>query len=230
MSDSKQETGNMQNKTAIIEQQETLPYANPYLEAAAEGGNEIGRLLKFVKGEWLIGDDVVPENTEYVAHLDQLLRGRVKFEDGTVVDRKNVGKVANGYKPPLREKLPDTDPSKWEQVDGKPSDPWSEQWYLPLISVETGELVTYATGSKGGIGAIADLCRIYGHKHNGLLPVIALKVRSYKHKKYGKIETPDFRIVGWDDSGVKTEAAAIPVQSAPQTATAHDDMKDEIPF
>jgi hypothetical protein len=31
------------------------------LEAAAEAGSEFGKLLKFNKGEWLIGEDTVAE-------------------------------------------------------------------------------------------------------------------------------------------------------------------------
>ena len=104
-------------------------YENPWLAAAAEGGNETGRLLKFVKGEWLAGDDVLKDGTEFVAHIDQLIRGWVKFEDGKVVDRNHLGKVADGFKPPSREELGDTDPKKWAEkdADNRPRDPWSLQ-------------------------------------------------------------------------------------------------------
>jgi hypothetical protein len=223
---------------ALTEKQETLPitqqHSNPWLEAAAESGNETGPLLKFVKGTWVIGDDALKDGTEFVAHIDQLIRGWVKFEDGRVVDRI-IGKIADGFKPPKREDLSDADPASWTEKnadDGKLRDPWTQQWFLPLIGVESGELVTFVTGSKGGIGAVADLCRVYGHRQqHGLLPIIALKTRSYRHKQYGKIETPDFQVVGWD--GAQTEAAAIPVQPTQLTekATANnDDMDDEIPF
>jgi hypothetical protein len=227
------------SKTAealTAQQQYTLPtthHTNPWLEAAAENGSETGRLLKFVKGEWTTGDDTVADGTEYIAHIDQLIRGWVKFEDGKVTDRV-IGKIADGFKPPQREELSDSDPKQWREkdADGRPRDPWTQQWFLPLIGVESGELVTFVSGSKGGIGAVADLCRVYGHKQrDGLLPIIALKTRSYKHKQYGKIETPEFQIVGWD--GEKTEAAAIPVQPRfPEKGTANtaDMMDDEIPF
>src|SRR5262245_37637208 len=186
----------------IVKQESSVPatsYENPWLEAAAEAGNELGKLLKFVKGKYESGDDQVPEGTEFVAHVDQLVRGWVKFEDGKVTDQR-VGKVADGFKLPSREDLSDTDSDKWEKdASGKPRDPWVIQWYLPLVGVESGELVTFVTGSKGGIGAIGTLCRVYGRKRrNGLLPVVALKTRSYKHKTYGRIETPDLPIVGWD--------------------------------
>src|SRR5262245_55987757 len=69
-------------------------YANSWNEAAAEaGGNDLGKLLKFVKGKWETGADVIAEGSEYVAHIDQLVRGWVRFEDGKVVDR-NIGKLA----------------------------------------------------------------------------------------------------------------------------------------
>ena len=212
---------------ALTVKQNTPPatqYKNPWLEAAAEGGNETGRLLKFVKGEWVVGDDVLKSGTEFVAHIDQMVRGYVKFADGKVVERR-IGRIADNFKPPSREELGDTHPKSWEKdADGKSRDPWVQQWFLPLIGVESGELITYVTGSKGGIDAVCDLCRIYGHKqHDNLLPIVALRTGSYKHKQYGKVATPDFQVIGWD-------GAAIPVQPAPQIAATHDDMNDEIPF
>ena len=99
------------------------------------------------------------------------------------------------------------DPKKWTEkdADGNKRDPWTEQWYLPLVSVKSGEVVTFVTGSKSGIGTIRDLCRIYGHKHrDGLLPIVALKAGSYKNRKYNTIvDTPELSVVGWDDGGAK---------------------------
>src|SRR5262245_9105675 len=88
-------------KVLAIKQSETLPAApptNPYLEVAAEGGDTPGQLLKFVKGKWKIGDDTVKESTEYLCHLDQAMRGWVKFEDGKVTNRV-IGKIADGFRP-----------------------------------------------------------------------------------------------------------------------------------
>lgn len=201
---------------------------NPWLEAASEAGSGLGRLLKFIKGKFESGDDEVPLGTEYVAHVDQMARGWVRFEDGKVVDR-NIGKIADGYKPPQREELPDNDPANWAEKDanGKPRDPWVAQWFLPLTDVETGDFATFITGSKGGVTAVANLCRIYGRKRRDcLLPIVALRTRSYKHKQYGRIETPDLPIVGWE--GAPT---AMPVQIADRTDNANDDdQNDAIPF
>jgi hypothetical protein len=208
----------------LLEKKTTLPatyYENPWLEAASEANNDIGRLLKFVKGQWMVGDDVVPENVEYVAHVDQIVRGWVRFEDGKVIDRA-IGKLADGYKPLQREELPDNDPKSWTEKDakGEPRDPWVAQWFLPLIALETGDFATFVTGSKGGVAAIANLCRIYGRKHrDGLLPIVTLRSRSYKHKQYGRIETPDLPIVGWEGA-----SPATPVK------VAGDDFDDAVPF
>lgn len=58
----------------------TPPSNNPFIEAATEGGDSPGELLKFVKTRWQIGDDEVLIGTEYVAHIDQLMRAWVKFK------------------------------------------------------------------------------------------------------------------------------------------------------
>ena len=224
----------MTKKPKIMSNQQknttTLPvthYENQWLEAASEVGNDLGRLLKFVKGKFESGDDEIPIGTEYIAHVNQIARGWVRFAEGKVVDRA-IGKIADGYKPPQRTELSDNDPESWTERDanGKPRDPWVPQWYLPLISVETGEVYTFVTGSKGGIAAVANLCRVYGNKHrDNLLPIVALRTRSYKHKQYGRIETPDLPIVGWDSM----TSTAIPVQSAPTGNTA-DDLNDAVPY
>ena len=69
---------------------------------------------------------------------------------------------------------------------------------MPLIAIDGSDFVTFVTGSIGGNNAICNLLHVYGHRmHDGLLPIIALKTTSYKSKKYGRIEGPDFPIVGW---------------------------------
>lgn len=211
--------------------QQTVPAtrsSNPWLQVAKEAGsNDTGKLLKFIKGVYESGDDTIPDGTEFVAHIDQLVRGWVRFEDGKVIDR-NIVKIADDFKMPKREELGDTGPKKWTEkdADGKRRDPWSEQWFLPLISVASGDFFTFISGSRGGIGAIRELCNKYGHqRREGLLPIIALKVRSYKHKQYGRIETPDFAVVGWDDAG-----AAPPLTAKEKTAALKAEMNDDIPF
>src|SRR5438128_173716 len=80
---------------------------------------------------------------------------------------------------PKRSELGHTDQERWE-VDshGEKRDPWQFTNYLPLLA-ESGELFTFTTSSRGGIGAIGELCRRYSqHRkhHPDVLPMIALDV------------------------------------------------------
>jgi hypothetical protein len=129
-----------QTDKQLVEKQPTSPafkYDNPWLEVAAENSGRIGKLLKFVKGKWKVGDDEVQIGTEYIAHIDQLAQGWIPFKNGEVVGDPIIVKVADGKKLPTRDELPDNNPKKWEKDDnGKPRDPWAKQWYLPLVSVE----------------------------------------------------------------------------------------------
>jgi hypothetical protein len=229
----------MKMTQAVTIQDTNLPATqretNPWLEAAAEAGSDLGRLLKFVKGEWQIGDDTVAENTEYIAHVDQIARGWIKFADGKVVDQI-IGKLADSFKVPQREELSDNDPAQWNEKDanGNPRDPWVKQWLLPMVSVDTSDVVTFVTSSKGGAAAIGSLCRVYGNKkRDGLLPIVALKTRSYKHQNYGRIETPELPIVGWDGTPMATpitqDMTGGAIQEAPPVSS-EQEFEDEIPY
>ena len=74
-----------QTEKQVEQQKLKLPAAttrdNPWLEAASEAGNPFGKLLKFVKGKWTIGDDEIAAGSEYVAHVDQLARGWVRSKN-----------------------------------------------------------------------------------------------------------------------------------------------------
>jgi hypothetical protein len=197
-----------------------VQYDNPWLEAADEAGGGFGKILKFNKGTWEIGDDEVPEGAKYVAYIDEVARGWIKFLDKSVVDRRIV-KVSAGH-PPKREELGDDDSSQWEtDEDGNPRDPWVKEWLLPMSPINAeGDLTVFCTFSKGGIGAIGLLCKVYGRsERNGLLPIVAIKTTSYKHPEYGKVFKPDLPIVSWH--GV----------AAPPQAPADDGAPDdEIPY
>jgi hypothetical protein len=180
----------------------------------------LGKLLKFTKGKYFVGDDEVSIGREMIAHVTAVARGWVKFADGKMV-AQHVGKVADGFVVPKREDLGDTDNGKWERdPGGLLRDPWSFQWYLPLEDAETGEVVVFVTASHGGRSAVGSLCRIVGRNVRKGTPIIRLNVSSYRHKTYGRIETPDFPIVGW--AGVPATEVIAP--------GAAKELDDEIPF
>jgi hypothetical protein len=193
-----------------------------HFAAVAAAAQEL-RLLKFVKGKYYTGDDEVPIGRQYIAHMNQLNHGWVKFEDGKVTEQR-VGLVAEGFNPSKREELDSTDESQWEKDSaGKPRDPWTCQYYLALEDVDSGELVTFVTGTAGGNSAIGRLCGQFVRNANNGQPIVRLGASSYKHKSYGRVEVPDFPVVGWTGLAHSGEAAIL-------VPAARDDMDEEIPF
>jgi hypothetical protein len=125
----------------------------------------------------------------------------VKFVDN-IPTVKHIGRAIDGFKVPERDELDDANESKWEKgPDGKPRDPWTRQSYLPLEDLESGDIAVFVSGSSGGRSAIGTLCGLAAKNHCRGHPHIKLGVRSYKHKLYGRIETPDFPVVGWAGDG-----------------------------
>jgi hypothetical protein len=154
------------------------------------------------------------------------------------VDRK-LYRVSLGKQPVDREDLDETNEASWPRgSDGKPNDPWSLQYYLPLENVTTGEVVIFCTSSFGGRQAVSDLCRDFARRLNKgqtALPVVQLAIKTMPTKKYGDVKRPHFEVVGWDDAATAdvdildtSIAAAIPIDKA--AAEQHDEMDDEIPF
>jgi hypothetical protein len=186
--------------------------------------SDLGKLLKFNKGSYFVGDDEVPAGTEMIAHVDQIARGWIKFRDNKVVDQQ-IGKAVDGFVMPSREELDDRDETAWQRdPSGVARDPWVQQYYLPMEDTETGEVAVFVTGSHGGRKAITKLLNIFTRNPRAGLPIIRLNVASYKHRTYGRIETPDFPIVG------RTGAPGKPTQTIEPAGASSNDLDDEIPF
>lgn len=79
----------------------TQKTASELLSEAAEelNGGNVGKILKFQKGKYFVGDDEIAVNSELIAHVTQLARGWVKFKNGELVDRR-IGKVVDGFVAP----------------------------------------------------------------------------------------------------------------------------------
>ena len=180
--------------------------ANPFSAygEAATHRNIVGELLKFSKGDWMSGqdNDDVAVGTQFIANMDEMLVGWIRWEDNKPTDHI-MGKVSEGYQILRRNELGDTDQNEWEVDDsGKPRDPWQLSNYL-LDERRLGRRAVHLHhGIKGGRDALGDLCKEYGKvlvAHADEYPVVAIGVRSYEHpnKSYGRIKTPEFKIVGW---------------------------------
>ena len=91
---------------------------------------------------------------------------------------------------------------------------------------ETGQEFIFSTGSRGGIGAIGKLSSGYGrqrHKQADKLPVIEIGSDSYRHKTYGDVSYPTFRIVEWrsEDALIAGEANGTSIDA---------ELDDTVPF
>jgi hypothetical protein len=164
----------------------------------------VGQLLKFSKGDYLAGQDntEIPPGTKLAAIMDQLMVGWIKWQGNKPVDHV-MGLVASGYVPPKRAELGDDDDETWETDDtGKRRDPWQYSNYLIVVDQKEKTPFTFTTSSKGGIGAIGELCKFYGkamRERPNDYPVIKLAVGSYQHrdKSLGRIKFPIFEPAGW---------------------------------
>ena len=183
-------------------------YFEQYGDSAGQK-NLVGQLLKFSKGDWLTGEDneELEAGTKLVAVMDQLLVGWVKWV-GNKPEQQSMGLLIEGYQPPRRDVLGDTDDTTWEVDDrGQPRDPWQFTNYVvmkdPGAKMDPNSMYTFATSSRGGISAVAQLCQVYGkmmRERPEEYPIVALKTSSYDHpkKEFGRIKVPVLEVVGWE--------------------------------
>lgn len=204
--------------------------AENVLAAASEhAGPE--KLLKFKKGEYFQSLESVPLGTEFIAHPEAWTKGWFKFSENTVVDRR-LYRVARGEVPAKRDELGDLDKSAWAiGLDGKPQDPWQEQYLLPLENPRSGEVFVFATGSYGGKRAASDLCSAWAKRESRGYrgqPIVQLQSGVMPTKKFGKVRCPEFKIVGWTDiAGAFEEPPPFDSPPPVDSETAFDDA---IPF
>ena len=152
--------------TTTVAKQSDNPFAD-YADSAATT-SIVGKLLKFSKGDWLAGkdEDEMPSGTKFVANMGELLTGWQRWEDNKPTDMV-MGKVIERFQAPRRNSSLATRTSEQWEVDGngKERDPWQKTNYLLLKGVHDGELYTFTTSSKGGLDAVARLCKDYVAVH-----------------------------------------------------------------
>ena len=205
---------------------------SPWREAVnEEQGASFGTLLKFVKGEWLIGEQQssIGPTALFIANLDEYWRGWVRWENKEPTNHA-IGRVIDRHRVHLREELGDLDQNCWEtDSNGIKRDPWQRVTYLVMRNVENDEIITFTSTSDGGRKAVAKLADRFDrlrHKHPAKMPVVTLTSESYQHKEFGKVLKPKFLLMGWDFWD--TEAANDP-GGTEQARRAADFGGDEVP-
>jgi hypothetical protein len=240
---------NMTNDLAIKQQGSTaLTADNDPFQAYADAiapSFIVGKLLRFSKGDYLAGDDEVPEGTQLTVAVDELMAGWIKWSEGRPAEQIMV-RIAEGKAPLKREELGDHDETAWEQdAQGERKDPWQFTNYVPMID-DRGELYTFTTSSRGGLGAIAQVARRYAQhrrRHRDVFPKITLRIGSYQHqnREYGRIKFPDFEPLGYAPKSefyaalraagfVVPEAGEAPSAADAALPPAKEAFSDEIPF
>jgi hypothetical protein len=197
----------------------------------------VGKLLRFTKGDYISGehDDLLPLGTKLIAGVDLLLTGWVRWQGGKPAEHRMVH-VIDGRLPERRNELGYLEQSTWEKdAGGEPRDPWQLTNYLPMIN-EAGEVFTFSTASRGGMGAVADLCRIYSkarQAHAEDFPVIELQCGAYQHQnpQFGRIKFPEFKRIGWAPKVTFWKAiGADNLIDQEKTSLLSEDFSDDVPF
>jgi hypothetical protein len=198
---------------------------DPYSAYARENSsNIVGKMLKFSKGDYFVGEAEFPIGTKLVANMANILLGWIRWEDQKPAETI-MGLLTEGHRPQKRETLGHDDKNDWPtDKDGKPMDPWQATQYVVMKDEKDDELYTFVTNSSGGRGAITKLIESFGQKFRmnpGKFPIVELKVDSYKHKdsSYGRIKVPEFKIVGWVSKTV-FDGTGEPEQDDTDTAEA----------
>jgi hypothetical protein len=204
--------------------------ASPVAGYLAEHGVGMGgTFIKFAKdGKFrkTNDDEEIPEGTELVVVYDQIQAGWIRFNGKGAPPDRQMGAIFDGYIPPPRESLGNTDKSLWEVgLNGEPADPWQHQMLVPLQDPKTDELFVFGTSSITGrreVGNLIKHCSRMAVKERDLYPVIQLRVGGFAHRdpRVGWVKTPKFAIVG---SAPKGDTAAADTSIG-------GDLDDSIPF
>jgi hypothetical protein len=171
----------------------------------------VGRLLKFVKGDYIaLGDDDDEEEidlgTELTVAIDTAEIGWEKWVDQRLVDQR-TGLIIEGFSRPDRKDLDDQAENSWpkDKKTGERRDPWQPVTRLVMYGKkgDADTIFTFVTRSLGGINAVNKLIE-KAHKEMRMrptsYPVVALEAGEFKSKKHGNtVDKPKFRIVRWDD-------------------------------
>lgn len=162
-----------------------------------------GRPLRFngKDGYYYFADDDsrLDENTEWIAPVDEMAIGVIKFCGKGNPPEVKQGLPYRGYRRPEQEELPDRDENEWPiGLSGLREDPWRKQSLLVLQNAASGELATFSTTSTTGLSAVAALSRHYDRMqktHPDTYPIVRCKLGGYEGK-FGHVHVPIFTVVG----------------------------------
>ena len=169
-------------------------------------------------GHWVFGADQteIDEDSTWAINPFSFVHGYIAWGDGEV-----LGELMG----PLHEPLPEVGVAPHDAKKG-----WESQVGLSMkcLSGEDANMeARFTTTSKGGKRAVHELgiaIAAQVEKDQAKpVPVVRLKVDSYKHKTYGKVLVPVFEVVEWmsmDGSDAASEAVPAAEAEAPAAEAA----------
>ena len=155
---------------------------NPYLEysEAVARRRLDGEPLTFAKGDWPVGkgDATLAASTQLVAIMPTLTIGWIKWRGGKPVDGR-MGLVVDGFKPPRRADLDDHESANWEEdAAGDLRDPWQSSNEIVFTTPDATRIFTFRTSSRGGFGALGELCKAHARAPAKSYPLVTLETRT----------------------------------------------------
>jgi hypothetical protein len=147
-------------------------------------------------------EETIEGSRQFLALCHDVLVGRMRFNGPGMPPDRAMGLFYSDWVEPARESLGDLDQSKWEKgLDGLPSDPWTQQMYLPLADLETKELFTFVTSSRSGRRAVGNLLRSYDRLRKaklGHVPIVCLRKGGFQHSdsRIGWVCVPTLVVMG----------------------------------
>jgi hypothetical protein len=182
------------------------------------------------------GEKIDVAGVIFAGHLDETRREWIKFNgEGNPPTLISVG-IYECVAFPARESLGDLDEKLWEKsrFTGETTDPWQEQFRVPIVAQDAGgavyELTSRSATSKNAIRSLIDRYGRHPQRRKGLIPLITLSTGSYHNKKLGQDKPkPVYTIVGWTEKD-----GSAPEKKPDRITSGLDDLakpfRDSIPF
>ena len=151
--------------------------------------------LRFEKtGQWTAGREraSISPSEEFTVSIGDFGHGWVNWAEDNKSSPHFETRASIGEALPRESELPPP----------APGTSYTPQLGVTFLSNSTGVAHEYWTNSKGGVGVLEGLLRAI-HKHapaaalEGPYPVVTFSASSYRHKKFGLIQTPTINVVGW---------------------------------
>jgi hypothetical protein len=175
---------------------DTRTAVQKYIDEIAPA-NIVGRMVKFSKDSQFVttdGGEPVDEAAEFIALGDETLIGWIRFhrDDETPPDRVQ-GLLYDGFEMPPRERLGDTDETKWQPGLSRSTRRSVETSNVPRAPArQTRELFTFVTTCDTGrrsVGGLLRHCNRMRRTGTDEVPVVRLRAGGFNHR--------DPRVAGW---------------------------------